>query len=244
MRKYVALVLIIVVLLVPCLLYASLMITGGEYGQGYALLKMVERSEVVVVGTVSHMNYVWREGILLEGEGMFTTDIVIHVETLIKGEPNVGDDHVRFMIQGGQGVHPDTNELLTLKVSTEPKFEVGDNVMVFLSDMSSGYYARYPYNRLHLLRSWYGKKRVWDNKVRFGYQQSDDSLIGIDLPLGLATNLAKAFILDKDATILLENQIKALAQPPSDDNVVLLSESLVTRLIAESKTIIDNAEEN
>ena len=53
-----------------------------EYNAGYALSKSVEGSDLIVRGTVTGLDGVWRE---LKYAANCTTDVTIMVEDLIKG---------------------------------------------------------------------------------------------------------------------------------------------------------------
>ena len=203
-----------------------------EYLSGLALLSFVEQSDIIVIGTVANKNYVSRPG--------FTTDITIRIETLVKGKPNLGNNHVIFMIQGGRGYSEAHDKVLRLEVSGEPKFALGERTMVFLSNRdTSGYHATYPYNHLHVIREMHGKKRIKDNKVGFSYLNAEDDVDYVKFPLELTTKLAQAYVKDKDAASALENEIKTLVLSGTNE----LPETLITRLTTQSQTILDREEE-
>ena len=210
----------------------------------YALSSMVERRTLVVVGTVEHMDYVYREDVLPGGKDSATTDIIVRVDTLIKGEPNLGENHVIFMIQGGVYFSERADAMLRLHVGNQPDFEVGEKVMLFLAVPSSpdSFVANYPHGGLHVISAEFGKKQIVDEIAQFRYIRGENDAILADFPLNLAVNLAKALVKDKDAAIPLEDEIKALALGNTAEKLVL-TETLVTRLIADSKHIIDRDEE-
>ena len=60
-----------VVLFVLCLPAASAL--DVEYNEGYALSKTVERSDLIVVGRVTEIEFIWRDNI----ESKHTTDITL-----------------------------------------------------------------------------------------------------------------------------------------------------------------------
>jgi hypothetical protein len=242
MKCVVASLLVVIVLFTPALSIACSMLS--EDLDDYSLLRMVEKSELVVFGIVANLDGVWREGDH-EGYHGITTDVVVRVETLIKGETNAGKHYIKFMIQGGHGVNERTGELVSMSVSSEPEFELGEKVMLFLSNVSyptDYYYANYPHGGYYLIGAQEGKKELEDGKVIFGYPQGDLPLIGVDIPLELAVVLARAFLKDKEAAILLEDEIKFTARGNTSGRVVL-PDALVTRLIEKSKEIVDKAEE-
>ena len=159
-----------------------------EYRKGYALLAFVTNSDIIVVGRVAHKHYVNRAGI--------TTDIIIRIETLVKGEPNMGDYHVIFMIRGGEGYSPYDGQLVKVEGSSQPEFEVGERVMVFLTKRGDNLYDNYAHDKLHLVRERQGKVEIEDNIVGFGYLNAEKESEYIDFPLALAVNLAEAHCKD------------------------------------------------
>ena len=211
----------------------------------YSLLKCIDKSEFIAVGTVKLKTYHARDNIVYDGGSMLTTDVLVRIDTLIKGSPNTGTQYVKFMIQGGTTFVPEHNEVLTLDVSTEPSFEVGEKVMLFMTTdiTDNAYYTNYLYNRRHVILMKYGKRTIKDDKMPFLYKRNDDRLMPVEMPLDLTVELAKAAVANKDAVIPLENQIKALARGATTQKIEL-SSTLVTQLKASAKTIIQNAEDD
>ena len=214
---------------------------NAEMGQqdldDFSLLKCIDKSEFIAVGTVALKTYV------SDGGGMVTTDVLVRIDTLIKGTPNFGSKHVKFMIQGGTAFQPAHNEVLTLDVSTEPEFDEGEKVMLFMTTdiTDNNYYKNYRYKRLHVILMKYGKRAIKDDKMEFYYKRSNERLMPVEMPLDLTVELAKAAVANKDAVIPLENQIKALARGATTQKIEL-SSTLVTQLKASAITIIQNAE--
>lgn len=207
--------------------------SDSEFVEHLSLLKMAEGGSIVFVGTVMHKDYVTRSTIGI------TTDITMRVDTLIKGTPNLGDNHVKFMIEGGEFYSPSNNAVMVKTVSSLPEFEIGDQSLMFLSTplpRDNGAWDYYAYGGLHPMFCEFGKKDILDDKVFFDYLHATDSPISVWMSLELATNMAKASLKDKAATILLENEIKALATGNSAA-AVDLPEALATRLLTESKKI-------
>ena len=207
------------------------------YQEGFTLTKAVEYSDLIVVGRVTEKQFVWRDNI----ESGPTTDITVAVDEIIKGTPNAGKKKVKFMIQGGEGVNPHTGEHTHLWVSHVGEFEIGEKALFFFYKVEDSYYADYPHDGLQVYRTEYGKRLVVDNTVWFKLL-GVKSRKGVVLPVDLAIQLCKATIREKDATILLENEIKAVMRR-SDRDTVELAQSLVDRLKHESEEIVEGYED-
>lgn len=82
MKTRVASLGLVVVLFAVCL--SDISAWDREYKEGFALLKAIEFTNLVVVGRVSGKECVFPENIT----GKFTTDITIDVDEVIKGNPN------------------------------------------------------------------------------------------------------------------------------------------------------------
>lgn len=214
-----------------------------EFLKEYALLKFVEINELVVVGRVTGKEFVMRTNII----DKFTTDITVTVDEVIKGTPNHGTDRVKFMIRGGEGLHPVTGEPISMGVSDQPDFTLGDKVMLFLTNGESKEpdNVHRPYNRYRIARGTYGRRLVVDDKVYMDYLASDsltdNSLKSVEMPLDMAVDLAKAFGRDKDAAILLENTIKNLVNISSDD-LIKLNATTIQNIKTGAKQILDRPE--
>ncbi len=227
---------LVVVLFVLCL--SDALSWDSEYRQGFALSKSVELSNLIVVGQVVRKQYVFRANI----EGLATTDITVAVDQVIKGTPNADKDRVKFMLEGGRGVNPNTGEGINLHVGHQAEFALNEQVLLFMVNSTDPYYKNYPYDRLHPYRGKFGKKIIKDDKVGILFVLDDDSLKFVRMPLDLAVKLSKAADKDKDAMILLENDIKTAIQAQLDSKFVL-SEALIDRLSREAELIIDTNSE-
>lgn len=212
--------------------------------EGYSLLGLVEQSTIVVLGTVAGMEYHYRENVTPYSGGMLTTDIIIDIETLIKGMPNAGKNRVIFMIEGGIGTYPGETEPVRLHVGGEPEFEIDEKVMVFLvNHIDDSYHNNYPHGKLFVNRAFYGKREVVDDIVSIWYVKGDE-VFGyefevVDYPLDLAVNLSLAYLKDRAATIKLEDEINNLVQDHEDVNArVKLSDKFVERLLKETGKIL------
>ncbi len=234
-----AFALFLVLMLAPSMAYSS---KAYQVSDKYTLLKMVDDSDAVFIGTLAMATGIYCDDPHNDGYKTIMTEVLVRITTKIKGEPNRGDNHVRFWILGGTAYNTDEGEVMMRILSENVEFKQGEQFMLFLSKNSgNGYYDNYPYGRLHVYRKDYGKRAINDSKVRFLYKKNDDSLRSIALPIELATVMAKAFLVDKDATLQLENQIKTLAK--SDAQTVTFSSSLATTLKASAQQSIDDAEE-
>jgi hypothetical protein len=231
---------LVVVLFVLCL--SDALGWDSEYRQGFALSKSVERSSLIVVGRVIGKEFVFRENI----EVLATTDVIIAADEVIKGTPNAGKDRVKFMLEGGRVVNPNTGEGINLYVTHQPEFTVGERILLFMVNSTDPYFKDYPYDRFHPYRGEYGKRVIKDDKVFIWFALDDDSLEGlkgIRMPLDLAVKLCKAADKDKDAMIQLENDIKdAIEQRSGSD--INLSQPLIDRLMEEAEKIVDRNTES
>ena len=212
-----------------------------EFQEGYQLLKALEMNQLVVVGRVSGIEYLTRSNI----RGSHTTDVTVTVDETLKGSPNLGTDRVKFMIKGGVGIDTLTGEPIRLNVSFQPHFKLGERVLLFLTNSASRDpdAANYPHGRYRLVRGKFGKRLVVNGKVYMRYLDSDtgNTLKAVELPLDMAVDLAKAFKRDKDAAILLENSIKALAKSAADD-LVTLDSTTIQNIKSGAKQILDRPE--
>ena len=226
------LVTLAVVLFVVCLSHAFGW--DAEYRRGFALSKSVEKSHLIVKGRVIALEGVIRENI----RGRITTDVTIAVTETIKGTPNINNNKVKFMIQGGQAFNPATGKTKRLIITSVPKFAVNDEVLLFMVNSKNSYYANYPYDQLAFYRGRYGKKLIKDNKVSLLYAMENDKLKSIRVPIDLTVQLAKAAIKDKDAMIELEAELKnAIAERTGTD--INLSQTLIDSLATRVQTILD-----
>lgn len=240
MRRVIVALLLLVFLATAALGELILSDNADDYG----LLHCVDECEVVVIGTVSLLTGVYHPRAQKDGSGMVCTDVLVRVDTFIKGQANVGTDYIKFIAMGGRAYHPGINEIVVLEVIPQAKFEVGEKVMLFIKTSAEPdelFYRNFPYGRSRLYMTTYGKRVVKDNKVEFGY---DDGHGGepkpVKLSLDLAKNLALAFTENKDAALQLENDIKAEVRTRTDN---ILSQSLATRLNNSAKQLIPSKED-
>ena len=210
----------------------ALAMTPQEYRDGFPLLSAVDECELVVLGTVSAMNYVNRLDSI-------TTDITVTVETVVRGTPNINSTTVKFMIQGGIDASRDRK----LIVSGVPKFEMGERILLFLNDGTEDrYYSKYPHGKYHLHRRSYGKRKIKDNKVDILYPNAEGKFKVFKMPIDLAVDLGKASLVDKTGAKRIEQTIKGAAAMSADMEVIL-SDSTIESLKRQAKQIITTEEE-
>ena len=205
----------------PCLIGA----TSVPPKEGLSISSMVKLSDLVFTGEVTAMEFVFREDL----PPQFTTDVTVEVEEMIKGTPNAGKNRVKFMIRGGEGVHPTTGEALICIATGAPQFEIGEKVLIFLLR-----HARLiEHRRLRQLSPppyegmapvWWGNRKIVDEKVSVPYtfkkRLLDDArqwrektqLRDIRLPIDLAQQIAKAALKDAEAVSAIEARIKTFAK--------------------------------
>ncbi len=110
-------VLLVMMLMVSGNVHSASIYMTEEGLEKRSLLGMVEDSKLVVSGRVLHIDGNWRNDIGYDGSQFITTDVVVQVDSVVKGEPNYEDGTcVRFMILGGTATHPETGQLRSLKV--------------------------------------------------------------------------------------------------------------------------------
>lgn len=206
-----------------------------------SLLELTKHAHIIFTGTVQHKDYVYRYGIWPgRAGGTPTTDIIVSVTTMIKGEPNFGENHVKFAIEGGKFFSARKGKVIRMIVSTEPKFEVGEKVLLFLSKPKPPHSANvnFPHDGLHVHGTRWGKKKIVDNAIQTPYLKAEDQSIQVKMPLDLALNLSKAYLKDAASAIALENEIKTLARG-NTAKFVKIPQATITRLKNESQTIIN-----
>lgn len=218
------------------LLCATFAQGGGIYYDrdipAFGLLKAVENCDTVALGTVRVTTGVLRNfGIC--------TDVMFEVETLIKGETNVGNDHIKFFYAGGEVYDPEIRKTVGLRITPGVKFEVGERVLLFLQKGEKGYPTHYPYEGRRVYSTNFGKRLVdEDGNVSFMYNK-DGSASDIGIPVDAAVKLAQAFQRNKESAKSLEARIKTLVSTTDAEKV---SETLAAELVESAKQIKEKTE--
>lgn len=222
LASFVSLTVVLSVLCLPSVSGSSM----GPYEKGFSIANVVDDSNLVVFGEVVKKQFVFRE------EFGRTTDITIDVREMIKGTPNAGDGHVKFMIDGGTGTNPNTGRTLTKIVSGTPEFELNETVLLFLEKNTE---FQKPHGGYYVFYGTYGKRLMKHGKVTLYYTLDNDEVKVIDLPIGLVIQIAKAAAKDYEAASRLENDIRAH---------IIFFQKLTDRLKREAQQIIDKQPEN
>lgn len=253
----------IFILIVVCTASAPAMSIGisKTYIESHALLKAIEGSTLVVVGEVIDTIGMVRNIQPSGSEKSVTTDVIVDVDIILKGEPNYGESKVIFMIEGGEYVHPDTGKLGRLWIPGVPEFSIGEHVLLFLTNRHSLFYSNYPNDGYRFFHQSYGKVEIEDDKVRLPYYVGDyesDMLSNITpfcnkapsfdfrtvvLPIDLVVQLGLAFAVNPEATQVLENTIKDIARSKKRDTRVILAPETVRKLTSETERIIKKKDE-
>lgn len=139
--------------------FAALMVLlCAPFADGKGVLKMTEKSDIIVVGTVELKNSYYTTDV---SNGVILTDVLVRINQLIKGQPNTGKNHVKFAIEGGTAYVPSKDEVLSTTVFPQATFDIGENVLLFLrAGKADGYRKGWPHGRLYVLYWREGKKTV------------------------------------------------------------------------------------
>ena len=200
----------------------------------YGLVESIKSSNIVAVGTVMTLVGVYRRDVPTDGSGTICTDVLVHVNTMIKGKPNFGENHIKFMVEGGVAYVPKFDKVMSLEISDGVTFKVGEKVLLLLNTFSYPYYDRYPYGNMRLAGWDYGKRLIKDDKVKFIYRKNG-KIKRMELPLDLVQGLAKATIKNETAAFQLEDSIKDAARGSSNK----LTETVIERLKTDAKRILE-----
>lgn len=241
MKRFATLTLLLAVILLTSISEARMI----YFPQGFNISNMVKRADLIVVGKVESVEFVYRDEI----PAKFTTDVAIEVTETIKGEPNAGADRVKFMQIGGRGIDPVSGQDLTLEVDGIPKFERNQRVLVFLRK-SRRADDNWPHDGYHLTLGYYGKRVIDKDKVNMPYTfdrnvNRHGKIVtkkvnrSVQFPLDLVILLAKASMKDVDATKLMEDHIKGIASSARDNTQAKIDEELIEEFRAESKRILE-----
>ncbi len=233
----------------------------AQFSPGYQIATLIEHSYLVVVGTVAAMEFVFREDV----PPQYTTDIVIHIEEVVKGSPNYGEGGVKFMIPGGTGFNPKYGEVGTGKSEGCPEFRLNERVLLFLSKSKNRHPEKFkhlppppiiPHGGLYISGS-FGKTDIKYDEVAMPYTFKKEAFSeyrqkmrertytrSITLPLDLVLQIAKASIKDYDTTKLLEENIKDYIDKTPFGSKPKLDEKLIDKLKAGAKRILEKVEDD
>ena len=196
-----------------------------------------------------HLEYVKRSVSPDSDYDGVTTDVFVRIDTLIKGEPNLGKRHLRFMIEDGTFFSERDDAFITAQVGSQPTYEVRERVMLFLKDGSQDpvYYGKWPYNGLHgnVLIGDYGKLLLDDEGLlEFHYYIDSHSkrVSGVAMRWGLVGVLGQAIVADKEAASKLEDKIAGFVKYLPHGNYKL-PEPFVYWLFNEAEKILEASNE-
>lgn len=215
--------------------------TLSGFKPGFNIRNLVKHTDLIVYGTVTHKAFVFRDNAT---HHQYTTDITVSVQQTIKGSPNAGKNVVKFMIEGGEG------QDLIVKPPDVPDFEVGEPVLMFLSK-SKRKEVNLPHDGYYVFYGQLGKMAVNGGKVSIPYtfnkaivDNYEGRLINkkidirehIDLPIDLVIKIAKASLIDYDATVPLEAKIRSVISESRAEPV--MTKGLVNQLTQTATQII------
>ena len=233
------------VLLLYGMLHGSLVIADttdeiwtslGEVFRPYpsTLTHRVGRSPLVVVGTVTDTQSLWR------GEqGGPTTDFTIQTHAIIKGTTNAGEDTVKFLVLGGQVTDPRTGRQVAINLEYHHEIEIGDTALFFFSRSPVEWRNKiHPYQGLYLHPS--GKFPIDNKAVRLPLLEAG-ALTDIVLPVDLVVALGKATVVDRETAILIEGAIQ-LFMASAGHGAAELPEKLIERVIFTCENLLEGYE--
>lgn len=238
------LMLLIYLTVLPCLSEASYM---SGFPPGFNIRNMVKHTDLIVHGKVVDTEFVFREHITSK----YTTDITIAVDSVVKGTPNINKNTVKFMIEGGSGIHPRTGADLTVEAGHSPDFEIGETVLLFLRK-SKRVEMNIPHDGYYVFYGRLGKRKVERNKVSIPYtfkryiiDEYDGELTGkyidtkkyIKLPVDLVIDIGKASLESYDSVVPLEDKIREVISNSSNRRNRTIPKSLTDELSQEAKRI-------
>lgn len=231
--RFKSLVAVVLVLCVLCVSVADGAITSFK---PYDIAHVTDACYVMAVGRVVGIEYVERDDFGL------TTDVTLKVSEMIKGETNAGKNRLKFMVLGGVGEYE--GEPAVVRVSDTPTFDLNEKVLVMF-DKHTMPGLVVPYGGMFPFQGTYCKRAIDkdDNVlIRYTFGNDDDRGGAFYLPIDLVVTIAKAAVKDKDATVLVEKDLKdKLEESVAPD--VELTESFVDDLNVRLKKILDKQEE-
>ncbi|MBI1930124.1 hypothetical protein HYR99_38475 [Candidatus Poribacteria bacterium] len=189
-------------------------ILGGDH----TLVNQTKKAVLVVAGKVSDIQYVQPD----LSKGDFYTDVTITVSQVLKGQPNIDKDTVRFRIEGGIGIDPLTGEMLGSVLSDVPTFEKGQELIIFLQKRTWGegwpfydglYPSVYPPASVYTLEDNGKEYRVAQFLLSFFEQ---DYLL--KLPLDVAFRLVQDVVKAPEEVTLLEKKIREIKDIRKPEN--------------------------
>ncbi len=175
------------------------------------IANLVKHTDLVVLGKVTGMRLI---------PEAHSTSITLSVESVIKGDPAVGDRLLRFRVMGKAGMKKHRGKRINWHISGSLKFRLGERLLLFMIGSQVNY---------HIFRPG-GKVMVTDNKVLIPYtykiSQFDEfynemrernTSRAVELPLDLVVKVAKASIADYDAIMAIEAEVSKAVSLTRDE---------------------------
>lgn len=214
-----------------------------ELVASYSLSAAVEKCAVIARGTVTGMEGVWRD---LRHAPNCTTDVTVTVTDMIKGEPNLGTNRIKYTIEGGVCIDP-TGEWVSLSVSYMPKYTLGEEVLLLLYECDDMFCEDFPYQKLRHYLTHYGKRVITEKTTSMGWiyllsEVEASEYKEIKLPLDLSIDMMKAAVKDKDAVVTIETAIKEEIKG-SESVAPRLSQTLIDKLKRDVKAVLEKEDE-
>ena len=204
------------------LMWTSMEEVFGPYRS--TLTHRVGRSPLVVVGTVTDKQSLWRDN----GP---TTDFTIEVSDIIKGTPNAGTDTVKFMVPGGTAIDPRNGKQVTRDLEYQHNIEIDDQVLFFFSRSPVEWRNKtHPYQGLYLHPK---------NKVPIDNSTVTLGLLGGQYPdvmlhIYLVVALGKATVIDRETAIH-----EVMMEQDPNQGPVDFSMQFVRRLMFTCENLLD-----
>ncbi len=231
MKVFATLALLILFLFSPC---SSDALTLVSPPWNYNIANLVKHTDLVVLGTVTGMRLIPQE---------YSTSITLSVESVIKGDPAVGDRLLRFRVSGHAGMKKYRGKRINWNVEGSLEFRLGERLLLFMKKYHSDY-------QVFLHR--YGKRIVTDNKVSIPYTYKTNQYSDyhnemrerkvqryVELPLDLVVKVAKASIKDYDAIMEIEADVAKAVSLTEKEARPSLSVELLKRLDETADQILE-----
>ena len=221
MKVFVALALLVLFLFLPC---SSDALYLASPSWNYNIANLVKHTDLVVLGKVTGMRLIPQE---------YSTSITLKVESVIKGDPAVGDRLLRFTVADWAGMKKHRGKRILWSVEGSLKFRLGERLLLFMGGSHGDYRIFRPS----------GKIMVTDNKVSIPYTYKINRFSDyynemrerkvrrfVELPLDLVVKVAKASIKDYDAITAIEVDVAMAVSLAEKEARPSLSVELLKRL--------------
>ena len=199
MKVFATLTLLILFLFSPC---SSDALTLAMPSWDFNIANLVKHTDLVVLGKVTGMRLI---------PEAHSTSITLSVESVIKGDPAVGDRLLRFTVMGRAGMKKHRGKRILWDVEGSLEFRLGERLLLFMKKYRGDY---------HVFLHHYGKRIVTDNKVFIPYTYKTNRFSDyynemrevnvqryVELPLYLVVKVAKASIKDYNAIMAIEAEV-------------------------------------